>query len=121
MCLAQLKVAFDNAEKVKPGISHQFVVYLIETIRAFVLQPHNPLSLLSYLKNTHDKLLLGENVEQSAAAPTAPLKTKAEHTSGIAVACSQKELSSSSNIHDTSTLVHTHRTTATARNTAAML
>lgn len=38
MCLAQLKVAFDNAEKVKPGISHQFVVYLIETIRAFVSQ-----------------------------------------------------------------------------------
>lgn len=36
MCLAQLKVAFDNAEKVKPGISHAFVAYLIETIRAFV-------------------------------------------------------------------------------------
>jgi hypothetical protein len=32
-CLAQLKVAFDNAEKVKPGISHTFIALMIETLR----------------------------------------------------------------------------------------
>ena len=49
MCLAQLKVAFDNAEKVKPGISHAFVAYLIETIRAFVLAFPPPFRALSHL------------------------------------------------------------------------
>ena len=52
MCLAQLKVAFDNAEKVKPGISHQFVVYLIETIRAFVFQPYTTRFLCFHTSKT---------------------------------------------------------------------
>ena len=32
-CLSQLKAAFDNAEKVKPGISHTFIALMIETLK----------------------------------------------------------------------------------------
>jgi hypothetical protein len=31
--LAQLKIAFDNAEKAKPGISHQMIAQIIETLK----------------------------------------------------------------------------------------
>lgn len=32
-CLSQLKQAFDKAEEVKPGISRDFVAYMIETLK----------------------------------------------------------------------------------------
>jgi len=31
--LAQLKLAFDNAEKTQPGISHLIIAQIIETLR----------------------------------------------------------------------------------------
>jgi len=31
--VAQLKMAFDNAEKAKPGISHQMIAQIIETLK----------------------------------------------------------------------------------------
>jgi len=31
--LGQLKLAFDNAEKAQPGITHQIIVQIIETLK----------------------------------------------------------------------------------------
>jgi len=31
--LAQLKMAFDNAEKVQPGITHSVIAQIIETLK----------------------------------------------------------------------------------------
>jgi len=31
--LAQLKIAFDNAEKAQPGISHQIIAQIIEALK----------------------------------------------------------------------------------------
>jgi hypothetical protein len=34
--LAQLKIAFDNAERAKPGITHSLIAQIIETLKRFV-------------------------------------------------------------------------------------
>jgi serine/threonine-protein kinase 24/25/MST4 len=31
--LAQLKIAFDNAENAQPGITHQMIAHIIETLK----------------------------------------------------------------------------------------
>jgi hypothetical protein len=32
--LAQLKIAFDNAESAQPGITHQMIAHIIETLKS---------------------------------------------------------------------------------------
>jgi serine/threonine-protein kinase 24/25/MST4 len=33
--LAQLKIAFDNAERAKPGITHAMIAQIIETLKRY--------------------------------------------------------------------------------------